>query len=324
MEENFNLVAKSRANYYTPGSPVQFVQVELLKGDQSGDNAVCLTFKNIGPVTVTGLDVRFRCKAADGSVLCEEDFTYEELQAKTGDLFGMDDAVFVTEQAIGSVDVQLKTVYSGNKKMALHEKKRVRLPSAKRLPADMAARLEEKTGRKGLKYVPQSLETGWYCACGAFHPNEENTAYCSECGSDRVLLQNAVSSILQPAQPKAAEAKPLEADEPTRVGPLPTAEAKAEQPGESTRTFDAPAAPTEASGKRVKPSAAEHFVNNYKADVQQYEYEANEDADDYDEDASQDPRDVVAENIIRWVPALTVLICAAIALGGFLYCNLML
>ena len=32
MEENFNPVARTRANYYTPGSPVQFVCVELLKG----------------------------------------------------------------------------------------------------------------------------------------------------------------------------------------------------------------------------------------------------------------------------------------------------
>ena len=32
MEENFNPVARTRANYYTPGSPVQFVCVELLRG----------------------------------------------------------------------------------------------------------------------------------------------------------------------------------------------------------------------------------------------------------------------------------------------------
>ena len=47
MEENFDPVARTRANYYTPGSPVQFVCVELLKGELSGENAVCLTFKNI-------------------------------------------------------------------------------------------------------------------------------------------------------------------------------------------------------------------------------------------------------------------------------------
>ena len=37
MEENFEPVARTRANYYTPGSPVQFVCVELLKGEVSGD-----------------------------------------------------------------------------------------------------------------------------------------------------------------------------------------------------------------------------------------------------------------------------------------------
>ena len=53
MEENFNPVAQTRANYYTPGSPVQFVCVELLKGDVSGEHAVCLTFKNISRVTLS-------------------------------------------------------------------------------------------------------------------------------------------------------------------------------------------------------------------------------------------------------------------------------
>ena len=34
MEENFDLLAQSRANYYTTGSPIQFVKVELLKNNQ--------------------------------------------------------------------------------------------------------------------------------------------------------------------------------------------------------------------------------------------------------------------------------------------------
>ena len=62
MEENFNPVARTRANYYTPGSPVQFVCVELLKGDVSGEHAVCLTFKNISKVTLTALELHFKCK----------------------------------------------------------------------------------------------------------------------------------------------------------------------------------------------------------------------------------------------------------------------
>ena len=66
MEENFNPVARTRANYYTPGSPVQFVCVELLKGDVSGEHAVCLTFKNISKVTLTALEIHFKCKGVDG------------------------------------------------------------------------------------------------------------------------------------------------------------------------------------------------------------------------------------------------------------------
>ena len=70
MDQNFSLMAQSRANYYTAGSPVQFVRVELLKGDTTGEVAVCLTFKNVGTEPLTGLVVHFKCKDAAGQVLC--------------------------------------------------------------------------------------------------------------------------------------------------------------------------------------------------------------------------------------------------------------
>ena len=112
MEENFEPVARTRANYYTPGSPVQFVCVELLKGEVSGEHAVCLTFKNISRVTLTALEIHFKCKGVDGVILCEDAFEYRDLAAKPGESFGMDEAVFVTQKAITSVDVTLRNVYS--------------------------------------------------------------------------------------------------------------------------------------------------------------------------------------------------------------------
>ena len=100
MDQNFSLMAQSRANYYTAGSPVQFVRVELLKGDVTGEVAVCLTFKNVGTEPLTGLVVHFKCKDAAGQILCEDDFYYEQLNAQPGDVFGSDDAVYVREETI--------------------------------------------------------------------------------------------------------------------------------------------------------------------------------------------------------------------------------
>ena len=96
MEENFNLLAQSRANYYTKGSPVQFVQVEMLKGDVSGDIAVCLSFKNVSDTPITGLVINFKCKDTQGQVVCESQYYYEELDAAKGDVFGSDDAVYIS------------------------------------------------------------------------------------------------------------------------------------------------------------------------------------------------------------------------------------
>ena len=206
MEENFNPVARTRANYYTPGSPVQFVCVELLKGELSGENAVCLTFKNISKVTLTALEIHFKCKGVDGIILCEDAFEYREIEVKPGESFGMDDAVFVTQKAITSVDVVLKNVYSGKKVVHLDAIKRVRLPAPRRLSPELEKALESRMNRTGLKYMPQVFENGWYCACGSFHPKEEDTVYCTECGCDRILLQNALNTLLQPGQ-KAAPAR---------------------------------------------------------------------------------------------------------------------
>ena len=339
MEENFNPVAQTRANYYTPGSPVQFVCVELLKGDVSGEHAVCLTFKNISRVTLTALEIHFKCKGVDGIILCEDQFEYRDIEVKPGESFGMDDAVFVTQKAITSVDVSLKNVYSGKKVVHLDAIKRVRLPAPRRLSPELQKALEARMNRQGMKYMPQVFENGWYCACGSFHPKEEDTVYCSECGCDRILLQNALNTLLQPEQPAQTEPEletPLapQAEEPTRImgaapvqeeptrimgAPCREAEPQPEEPAaEQTRVLDAGMRaqfPDRAShaaadeGTRVMPAAARRAQP-----ISQQPEPAYDDEEEY-----EDERDSVAEALIRWVPPITAIVCAAVALCGFVY-----
>ena len=83
MDQNFSLMAQSRANYYTAGSPVQFVRVELLKGDVTGEVAVCLTFKNVGTMWPLGpCGALPLAKDTSGQILCEDDFYYEQLNVQ--------------------------------------------------------------------------------------------------------------------------------------------------------------------------------------------------------------------------------------------------
>ena len=346
MEENFDPVARTRANYYTPGSPVQFVCVELLKGEVSGDHAVCLTFKNISKVTLTALEIHFKCKGVDGIILCEDAFEYRDIAVKPGESFGMDDAVFVTQKAITSVDVTLKNVYNGKRVVHLDGIKRVRLPAPRRLSPELQKALEARMNRQGLKYLPQVFENGWYCACGAFHPKEEDTVYCTECGCDRILLQNALNTLLQPEQPEPAAQpaapKAAPAQEPTRVvGAVPQPETARVSPSrgieepasfapplepvpaeesEQTRILDArtyhPSRPAravepDAEGTRVIPDAFRAPQQAPKAAP------VEEGEEDYEEE--DDSRDGIAETLIRWVPPITAIVCAGIALWGFIY-----
>lgn len=354
MEESFDPIAQTRANYYTPGSPVQFVRVELLKGSISGDRAVCLTFKNISRVNLTALEIRFKCKTTGGEVLCEDEFEYRDLDVKPGELFGMDDAVFITQKPIVSVDVVLCNVYNGKRVVRLDNIKRVRLPAPRALPDDLAAALEERMGRKGMRYAPQVLDCGWYCACGAFHPKEEDTVYCSECGSDRILLQNALNTLMQPEQDAEAEDLPSdsgatmaapsaaameEETEPTRIAeaPVEAGGTRAFEPvqpsrressaraGQETRLFTQPSqAPASSRRREAEPEDEDEAgatrpvraSDRWKEQPIRHARPApGEDEDEYEED----DRDPVAENIVRWVPPVTALICAGIALYGFVY-----
>ena len=199
MDQNFSLMAQSRANYYTAGSPVQFVRVELLKGDTTGEVAVCLTFKNVGTEPLTGLVVHFKCKDAAGQVLCEDDFYYEQLNAQPGAVFGSDDAVYVSDTPVSSVEVEQDRAFLNGRGVDLRNYKRVRLNMPRVLPGSIAKTLQQRTGNVQLTCVPQDTEYGWFCACGAFHPNEENTTVCSECGGDRAGIKATLTAILEEA-----------------------------------------------------------------------------------------------------------------------------
>ena len=311
MEETFDLVRKNRVNYYTPDSPVQVVCVELLQGSISKENAVCLSFRNIRDAVLTGLKVYFKCKGVEGEILYEGDFTYENLAAAAGDMFGMDDAVFVTTETVASIDVSLRAVWYGDQEMQdLSQLERVRLPAPKKLPREVAEQLQVQSGRQELCYMPQVLENGWYCACGAFHSNEENTVYCSECGSDRILLQNAVSGIMNPDQPTEEASD----EEPTQVV---TRRGKAEERGDEEKT------------RVVQPKkshAAEANSNPVTQPIPEWETDADEEDahDDASDTKALDPRDALADKLIHWVPVATAILCAAIAGGGFAYCKFFL
>lgn len=318
MEENFDLLAQSRANYFTKGSPVQFVKVELLKGDVTGDIAVCLSFKNISAARLTQLQITFKCKDRSGAVVCQDQFVYEDLNAAHGEVFGADDAVYISSSPIGSVEVELGTArFADGSSVDLAGYPRVRLAPPKKLPAELAAKLCERTHKEGLTVVPQVLDEGWYCACGAFHPREEDGVWCSECGSDRILLQNTLSSLLQ-----GGSSEPVTDDEPTRmVPPVRQEEPTRTVPPISKRPVAAEPLDEEDDDVIVAPprraarpaEQAQPSRSRYQA-REQYEEQYEE---QYDQ-GEEDPRDVIAGRIIRWAPPITAVLCAIIAAVGFL------
>ncbi len=346
MDQNFSLMAQSRANYYTAGSPVQFVRVELLKGDVTGEVAVCLTFKNVGTEPLTGLVVHFKCKDAAGQILCEDDFYYEDLNAQPGDLFGSDDAVFVSDTPVSSVETELDRAFLNGRGVNLRDYKRVRLPQPRILPGSIAKILQARTGNPQLTCVPQDTEYGWFCACGAFHPNEEAAQVCSECGGDRAYIKASLTSILEEAR-RAAEQQQEElnavanaaAPQPRNTAAATAAAAQAAIAGEEdevdepTAQFNPSADATNAEMARVRKYAPNGRL--FEDDAEDDEDEGTrmfdtDEEDEYDEEPKsrrgryvdedeESEDDVMAERIIRWAPPITAVVCALIVAVSLIY-----
>lgn len=345
MEENFDLLAQSRANYYTKGSPVQFVRVELLKGDVSGDVAVCLSFKNITSRPMTGLAIHFRCKNRSGEVVCADQFYYQDLDTANGQVFGADDAVYISDAPIGSVEVDLgQAFYADGTTEDLSTYPRVRLPLPQKLSEEIAQKLCDRTHKEGLNVMPQVLEDGWYCACGAFHPSTEEGVWCSECGADRILLQNTLASLTQPK----VVSTPTPDCAPTRMAP-PVSQPAAPQADEPTRmappiksSYQKPAAPENDSDMRIAEPRREEIrpyapfqdaeeptrymdpqwaaQSDSYADSETAETlgcEAPEYSEPEEEELSR--KDEIAVQIIRWAPPVTAVLCAiTVVVGIFL------
>ena len=341
MDQNFSLMAQSRANYYTAGSPVQFVRVELLKGDVTGEVAVCLTFKNVGTEPLTGLVIHFKCKDASGQILCEDDFYYEQLEVQPGELFGADDAVFVSDTPVSSVEVEQDRAFLNGRGVDLRPYKRVRLQTPRVLPGSIARTLQNRTNNQLLTCVPQDTDNGWFCACGAFHPNEEAATVCSECGGDRAYIKATLTRILEEAR-QAAEQQQKEINAVANGVDPAAATAAAAQAAinsqQATAQFTPPAA-QDAAGEEETDEELER-VRRYApkgrlfADEEDEEDESTRmfDGDEEEDDEEDSPRrgryaddveesedDVMAERIIHWAPPITAVVCALIIAVSLIY-----
>ena len=327
MDQNFSLMAQSRANYYTAGSPVQFVRVELLKGDVTGEVAVCLTFKNVGTEPLTGFIIHFKCKDASGQILCEDDFYYEQLNVQPGELFGADDAVFVSDTPVSSVEIEQDRAFLNGRGVDLRNYKRVRLQAPRVLPGSIARTLQTRTNNKMLTCVPQDTENGWFCACGAFHPNEEAASVCSECGGDRAYIKATLTRILEEAR-QAAEQQQREINAVANGVDPAAAQAAQEAQAAATAAAAQAAISQEPTAQFTPPAPAQEPEEEDEEDehTRMFDDEEEESDDDeeprrgrYADDDEESEDDVMAERIIHWAPPITAVVCALIIAVSLIY-----
>ncbi|MFQ7004529.1 MAG: hypothetical protein ACLRRT_13205 [Ruthenibacterium lactatiformans] len=182
MSQKFTPLAQSRASYYCKGSPVHFVMVELFRMEGTGATVVTLTFKNLFSRPLVSFTAYFRCKNKYGEVVVEDSFTYDNVYAGEGECFGFDDAVFVSDEPLGSVEVRLGSVtYDDGAPHDLRRCPAVALPALRPLPQRERAAVCRALGTQDADYYPRRLPT-WRCTCGVQYNAGRGIRYCSECG----------------------------------------------------------------------------------------------------------------------------------------------
>ncbi|MBD5095229.1 MAG: hypothetical protein HDT26_13355 [Subdoligranulum sp.] len=203
MGQKFTPLAQSRASYYCKGSPVHFVRVELFRMEGTGDTVVTLTFKNLFSRPLVSFTAYFRCKNKYGEVVVEDAFTYDDVYANEGDCFGSDDAVFVSDEPLGSVEVRLGSVtYDDGAPHDLRRCAAVALPPLRPLPQRERSALCRILDTEDADYYPEEAADGWRCMCGAFNYNAGQGMYfCSECGMEKAMMRSALREVQQAANP---------------------------------------------------------------------------------------------------------------------------
>ncbi len=195
MDFKFNTIACTRARYYTKNSPVQFVLVELLRQEQTNEIAVTLTFKNISAKILNALNIQFICKDSSDNIIVQSEFVYNNLNVQSCALFGMDDAVIVSNEAINSVEVNLISANFEGKIFSLQKYNRVALPPLKPLSENTAVIINNALNKNLAKFMPSNVQDGWQCTCGAFNYNiAKGKVICLECETNKEQLINIIRS----------------------------------------------------------------------------------------------------------------------------------
>ncbi len=204
MNFEFNTIAYTRARYYTKGSPVQFVLVELLRAKQTNEIAVTLTFKNISGKTLNSLKIKVVCKDENNNIVAQTEFAYSDLNVHKGALFGMDDAVIMSNEAISNVEVMLVSANFEGKEYSLEKYRRVALPPLNALSEGTVAIVNNALNNKCAKYMPCNVQDGWQCTCGAFNYNiGEGKIACLECFTNKKQLINILRAAQKNSAPKS-------------------------------------------------------------------------------------------------------------------------
>ncbi len=198
MNTEFDSIALTRAKYYSKGAPVQFAYVELLKAKQTGEIAVTLTFKNLATKALNALTVQYICNDTQGNAIAQGTYEYNNLNVQEGELFGADDAVFISNTPIGNIEVVLLNANYMGKVFPLNNCPTVALPALKKLGDNTVNIVNDIVKTNNVNYMPCNVKDGWQCTCGAFNYNiGKGKTTCLECNVTKENLINAIRSAVK-------------------------------------------------------------------------------------------------------------------------------
>lgn len=219
MNNRYSRIFTINNAFYAPNCPIIISSGALSKDNKLGNFVAQFKFLNASTKTIKEVAVEISYYDASKNLLeAAVPFTYSNLEASPGELFGQKTPITILNPATRIISTKIKNiVFLSGEKLIIEEQELKPVPQKQELPDFLGKELAIQYAKdvyKDSKYVPMVFDGFWSCTCGSI--NQIGDSCCNSCrtkkdkqflGLDRNLLVKNKIKAEEEEQKKIAEKK---------------------------------------------------------------------------------------------------------------------
>ena len=184
MNERYSRIYTINNAFYTPNCPIIISSGALSKDNKLGNFIAQFKFLNASTKTIKEVVVEISYYDASKNLLeVAVPFTYSNLEASPGELFGHKTPITILNPATRIISTKIKNiVFLSGEKLIIEEQELKPVPQKQELPDFLGKELAIQYAKdvyKDSKYVPMVFDDFWSCTCGSI--NQIGDSCCNSC-----------------------------------------------------------------------------------------------------------------------------------------------